>query len=324
MAGAREKWTAVVLAGGEGRRLRPLTERVPKPMLPLLGRPLLSYTFDSLAAAGVERAVLACGYLPDHVHGHYGHRYDGISLEYVHEREPLGTGGGIRFAAGGADRTFLALNGDTVREAQISALLDFHRETHAEATVLLVRVPDPARYGLVRVGDDGRVRGFLEKPSPEQIDTDLVNAGVYVLEPGVLDLIPPGRAVSIERDVFPLLVERGTLFGLCLPGYWLDIGTPASYLQAHVDLLERSGGVELAAGAEISAGAEVVPPVIAADGAVVEAGARLGPHAYLAHGARLCASSVLERAATLPRAVVEPGLSVRSAIVSPDCTLACA
>ena len=168
-----------------------------------------------------------------------------MALEYVVETQPLGTGGAIGFAARELEGSFFALNGDSLREADLAALVGFHRSTGAKATILLTPVADPRRYGLVRIAGDGRVESFLEKPRPEEIDTDLINAGFYVLEPEVLDLVPSGRAVSIEREVFPRLAEQGTVYGIALPGYWLDVGTPESYLQAHRDVLERSFPTEV-------------------------------------------------------------------------------
>lgn len=320
---AGEIRTAVVLVGGEGTRLRPLTERIPKPVLPVLGRPLLSYTLDTLRAAGVERAILACGYLPDEIVATHGHDYEGLALEYKVEPEPLGTGGAIKFAADGIDETFIALNGDTLREAQLRPLLEFHRERDASVTMLLVAVADPSRYGVVELEPDGRVEGFVEKPPAGSVESKLVNAGVYVLEPDVLDLIEPGRPVSIERDVFPLLANQGGLYGLELPGYWLDIGTPQSFLQAHCDLLERHGGVNVAAGADISSDAELVGPVAIERGVRVESGARVGPLCYLAPGSRINADATVERAIVLPEAAVGLGDRVHGAIVSPTAVLAC-
>ncbi len=223
---------AVILVGGKGTRLHPLTERTRKDMLPLVDRPLLAYTFDHLRRHGVERAILSCGYLPTQIQEYFGEEANGLALEYKVEARPLDTGGAIRFAAEGLGETFLAVNGDSLREADLARLIEFHRERGAAATILLAPVADPSGYGLVRLNGDGTVRNFLEKPRPEEIDTNLINAGVYVLEPEVLDLIPPGRPVSIEREVFPRLVEAGSLYGLALPGYWLDVGTPESYLQA--------------------------------------------------------------------------------------------
>ena len=197
---------AVILVGGLGTRLRPLTDRTRKDMLPLVDRPQLAYTFEHLRRYGVTRAIVSCGYLPTQIQEHFGDVYGDLRLEYKVEEEPLGTGGAIRFAAEGIDGPFFALNGDSLRETDLEALVAFHRECGARATILLTPVEDPTRYGLVRVNGKGRVLSFLEKPRPEEIDTDLINAGLYVLEPEVLELVPEGRPVSIEREVFPQLV----------------------------------------------------------------------------------------------------------------------
>jgi mannose-1-phosphate guanylyltransferase len=284
-------------------------------MLPLLGRPLLQYTFDHLAAAGVRHVTLACGYLPTQIQAYFGGGLNGLALDYKVERQPLGTGGAIRFAADGVDRTFLALNGDSLREADLAPLLAFHREREAKATILLTKVSDPSRYGLVRVADDGRVLGFLEKPDPEEIDTDLINAGLYVLEPDVFELIAPGRPVSIERDVFPVLAERGQLYALALPGYWLDVGTPQSYLQAHLDLVERNGGSVVDPRAYVSSEARIIGPSVVDAGAWIEPGARVGPLAYVGSCAHLDFDAVVERAAVLSAATVAPGEQIREAIL---------
>jgi mannose-1-phosphate guanylyltransferase len=296
---------AVILVGGQGTRLRPLTERIRKDMLPLVDRPLLAYTFEHLRRYGVRRGIVSCGYLPDQIAGHFGSRYGDLDLEYCIEEEPLGTAGGIAFAARELDSTFFALNGDSLREADLAALVAFHRESGARATILLTPVADPTRYGLVRLAADGRVSTFLEKPQPEEIDTDLINAGLYVLEPDVLELVPSGRAVSIEREVFPRLAEEGSVYGLALDGYWLDVGTPESYLQAHRDVLERSFPTEVGdalgadftlvdPSAEVDPAARLVPPVYVGPGAVVERGARAGSLAVLGTGARVGEGAVVE------------------------------
>src|SRR4051794_35899311 len=271
-------------------------------MLPLVDRPLLAYTFEHLRRHGVERAVLSCGYLPTQLQEHFGDEYDGFRLEYRVEDEPLGTGGAVRFAADGIDEPFFAVNGDSLREADLTALAEFHRERGAKATILLTPVADPTRYGLVRLEQDGRVQAFLEKPRPEEIDTNLINAGVYVLEPEVLDLIPDGRAVSIEREVFPRLVEEGSCYGLALPGYWLDVGTPESFLQAHRDVLERNLETEIGkllgrdytycgAGSAVDDAARLVPPTYV--GGAVAAGARIGSVAVIGEGARVGRDAVV-------------------------------
>ena len=222
---------AVILVGGQGTRLRPLTDTTRKDMLPLVDRPLLAYTFEHLARHGVERAVVSCGHLPDQIAATFGQGYGGLSLEYAVEPTPLGTGGGIAFAARGLEGSFFALNGDSLREADLTELVRLHRSSGAKATILLTPVADPSRYGLVRLADDGRVESFLEKPRPEEIDTDLINAGLYVLEPDALAGIPEGHAVSIEREVFPRLAAEGAVYGTALEGYWLDVGTPETYLK---------------------------------------------------------------------------------------------
>jgi mannose-1-phosphate guanylyltransferase len=323
---------AVILVGGQGTRLRPLTDRTRKDMLPLVDRPLLSYTLEHLGRYGVEHAVISCGYLPDQIEAAFGRGLTGLSLDYAVEKTPLGTGGAIGFAARSVDGSFFALNGDSLREADLAELVAFHRSTGAKATILLTPVADPSRYGLVRTAADGRVETFLEKPRPEEIDTDLINAGLYVLEPEVLELIPPGRPVSIEREVFPRLASEGSVYGIALPGYWLDVGTPESYLQAHRDVLERLFPTEVgnALGADftlvdpaasVDPGARLVPPVYVGPDAVVETGARLGSLAVLGAGSRLAAGGVVENAVVGSRATIGAGCSVVGSIVGDDAEL---
>ena len=317
---------AVVLVGGQGTRLRPLTDRTRKDMLPLVDRPLLAYTFEHLARYGVERGIVSCGYLPDQIGAAFGEEYGGLTLEYAVEPEPLGTGGAIGFAARELESSFFALNGDSLREADLAELVRFHRSTGAKATILLTPVSDPSRYGLVRIAADGRVESFLEKPRPEDIDTDLINAGLYVLEPEVLELVPEGRAVSIEREVFPRLAEAGSVFGVALPGYWLDVGTPESYLQAHRDVLERTFTTEVGEAlgsdftlidrsAEVHPGARLVPPVYVGPGAVVEARARVGSLAVVGEGTRLGEGAIVENAVVGARATVGAGSVVVGSVV---------
>jgi mannose-1-phosphate guanylyltransferase len=324
--------TAVILVGGEGTRLRPLTQRTPKPMLPLVDRPLIEYTFEHLKRHGVSRVVLSCGYQPTQIQDHYGDASGGVGIEYRVEASPLGTGGAIAFGADGISETFLAVNGDSLRGADLGALIDFHRERGAKATILLTPVADPSRYGLVRLAADGRVTGFLEKPRPDEIDTDLINAGVYVLEPEVLDLVPDGQMVSIERDVFPRLVEQGSCFGLALPGYWLDVGTPESYLRAHRDVLERNvpSDVGDALGrdyttvdptARVSPEARLVPPVVVGPNAVIEAGVRVGSLAVIGAGAHVGEGSVVEHAVVQAGAELGSGCIVLGSIVGEGATL---
>jgi mannose-1-phosphate guanylyltransferase len=323
---------AVILVGGQGTRLRPLTERIRKDMLQLVDRPLLAYTFEHLRRHGVRSGIISCGYLPSQIHERFGARYGELELEYRIEDRPLGTAGGIAFAARGLDSTFFALNGDSLREADLDALVDFHRSTGARATILLTPVADPTRYGLVRVGADGRVSTFLEKPRPEEIDTDLINAGLYVLEPDVLELVPPNRPVSIERDVFPRLAEEGSVYGLALDGYWLDIGTPESYLQAHRDVLERSFATEVGdalgsdftlvdASARVEPGARLVPPVYVGPDATVETGARAGSLAVIGAGAHVGAGAVVENSVLGARSSIGEGAVLVGSVVGDNASI---
>jgi mannose-1-phosphate guanylyltransferase len=323
---------AVILVGGQGTRLRPLTDRTRKDMLPLVDRPLLAYTFEHLAGHGVERSIVSCGYLPDQIEAAFGTSHDGMALEYAVEDTPLGTGGAIGFAGRELEGSFFALNGDSLREADLGEMVAFHRSTGAKATILLTPVADPSRYGLVRTAPDGRVETFLEKPRPEEIDTDLINAGLYVLEPEVLELVPEGRAVSIEREVFPTLAAEGSVYGIALPGYWLDVGTPESYLQAHRDVLERifSTQVGEALGADftlvdqtadVHPAAKLVPPVYVGPGAVVEERARLGSLAVLGAGARLERGGVVENAVVGARTRIGEGAALVGSVVGDDAEL---
>ena len=299
---------ALILAGGEGTRLRPLTETIPKPVIPLVGRPFISFMIEWLRGHGVDDVVLACGFMADDVRAVLGDGGAlGVRLRYIEEPKPLGTGGALKFAEELLDERFLMLNGDVLTDIDVTALIEQHARTHATATLALYPVDDPSAYGLVRLNDDRSVREFLEKPSPEQIDTNLINAGAYVLERRVLDSMPPaGTNVSIERDVFPTLVGDG-LYGYVASGYWLDIGTPDRYLQATFDILDGSVRTEIgselaAAGGVLSAGAaidgEVVAPAVIGRDATVAAGATVGPYAVI--GAR---TSVAE-GATVSRGVV--------------------
>ena len=299
---------ALILAGGEGTRLRPLTETVPKSVMPLAGRPFLSYMIDWLGRHGVDEVVLACGYRADKVREVLG---EGTTprLRYVEEPEPLGTAGAIKFAAAELAERFLALNGDVLTDLDLSALQAFHERSDGRATLGLYPVPDASNYGLVSRDGDGAVLEFLEKP--EAPGPGEINAGSYVLEHGVLELVPDGQMVSIERDVFPRLIGEG-LFAMPLQGYWMDIGTPQRYLQATWDILERrvdtslgealdeqgrllGEGVEQGAEATIEGPALLQEGVIVGDRATVGPRAVLGPRCNVGRGAAVSSSVLLEQ-----------------------------
>jgi mannose-1-phosphate guanylyltransferase len=302
---------AIVLVGGEGTRLRPLTENVPKPALTLVDRPFLAYMIEWLAGHGVTEVVLACGFLPDVLQEALSGEDEraGVGIRYVAEPEPLGTAGAIRFAADALgedlDERFLALNGDVLTDLDLSALLRAHGESGAAATIGLHAVEDSAAFGLVESAGGGEVLQFLEKTGEHEPGE--VNAGMYVLERSVLDLITPGENVSIERDVFPRLVGAG-LYGLCLDGYWVDIGTPERYLQASWDILER----------RVETRVEPTGPGVLIDpNAAVDPGAAVGPRAVIGAGCRVEPGAQVLDSVLLAGCVVGENARVTGSILSP-------
>jgi mannose-1-phosphate guanylyltransferase len=317
---------ALVLVGGEGTRLRPLTLTRPKPALMLVDRPFIRFMVDWLGRHGVTEVIMACGFRPDDLRSSLGESVPGgPTITYLEEPEPLGTAGPIRLAAdrGLLDERFLVVNGDLLTDLDLTAHLEAHAERDALASLALYAVDDPASYGLVRRDEDGTVRGFLEKPDPAEIDTNEVNAGAYVLERPVIDLIPPGRAVSIEREVFPRLVGQG-LFGLRLDGYWMDIGTPERYLEASWDILRGAvetdvrervddAGVGVDEHAEVDSAAVVEGPALIESGAHVGAaaigpGAIVGEESEVADGARITGSVLHPRCHVGSDAVIEDAI----------------
>lgn len=327
---------AVVLVGGFGTRLRPLTLGHPKQMLPIVDRPMIAHVVEWLGGQGVTRAILALGYRPDvFLEAFPEGRLAGVELAYAVEDEPLDTAGAIRFAAtiAGVDDTFLAVNGDVLTDLDIGALVGLHRDRGAVGTLHLIEVDDPSRYGVVPLDADGRVLEFVEKPPRETAPSNWINAGTYVLEPTVLDRIASGRKVSIERETFPALAAEGSLYALPAPVYWIDTGTPATYLESQLDLvsgrrpsrlpaISEAARVDptasvrdavVMAGADIGAGA-VVERSIIADGATVGAGARVidsivGPGATVGAGASLDELSVVGH-----DAVVDPNEHLTAAL----------
>ncbi len=232
---------AIVLLGGEGTRLRPLTYTTPKQLLPVVEVPMLERVLAQLREHGVDEVVLSLGYKPDAFFAAYpDHEAAGVRLDYAVEPEPLDTAGAIAFAARHAaiDETFIVVNGDVLTDLDTTALVAFHRSHGAAATIHLKAVADPTRFGVVPTDDTGRVLEFVEKPAADRVPTNLINAGTYVLEPSVLARIPTGRRVSVEREIFPALAAEGAVYAMASDAYWLDTGTPEAYLQANADLLE--------------------------------------------------------------------------------------
>jgi mannose-1-phosphate guanylyltransferase len=319
---------AVILVGGEGTRLRPLTSTVPKPVVPLVDRPFISFMLEWLCAHGVDDVIMSCGFLATSVRNVLGDGSAyGIRLRFVEEPDPRGTAGALKFAESMLDERFLMLNGDVLCDIDLTAQIAQHERTGAKATLALVPVEDPSAYGLVHLEDDHAVRDFVEKPSPDRIDTNLISAGAYVLEREVLELVPQGRNVSIEREVWPRLVGAG-LYGFPSESYWLDIGTPERYLQGTFDILE--GNVHTAVGARmgegymaIADGADVqgraIPPAVIESGATVAEGAHVGSLVVLGHDVHIGAGTTVERAVILNGTHIGENCTLRNCIVAGGC-----
>jgi len=324
---------AVVLVGGEGTRLRPLTYAMPKQMLPIVGLPMIERVLRHLAAHGIDEAVLSMGYLPDAFFAAYPDgEAGGVRLSYAVEPELLDTAGAVRFAAeaAGVDGTFVVVNGDVLSDLDLTALVAFHRAHGAEGTIHLHPVEDPSRFGVVPTDGEGRVTAFVEKPRRDEAPTNLINAGTYVLEASVLGRIPTGRRVSIERETFPVMAEEGRLFAMADGSYWIDTGTPATYLQAQQDLVDGRRGVPPHPDARLLVDevwgvgsprleGRLSGACFVADGAVVEAGAAVA-RSVLGRRAVVEAGAVVEDSLLLDRARVSSGAVVRRSILGPGAT----
>ncbi len=322
---------ALILAGGEGTRLRPLTSGTPKPVVSLVDRPFIVFMLEWLARHGVDDVIMSCGFMAEAVRDVLGEgEGNGPRIRYVQEPRPLGTGGGLKFAEDLLDERFLMLNGDSLTDLDLTAQLAQHEATGATGTLMLTRVADPSSFGLVRTGADGAVEAFLEKPSAaEAAGLDTISAGAYVLERRVLELLEPDTPASIERDVFPRLVGEG-LYGHVGSGYWLDIGTPDRYLEGSFDLLEgtvasavadRLGPDFVRIADDVVNDGRIVPAALVEAGCRIGAGAQVGGRAVLQAGVTLGAGSVVEGSVVLAGATIGEGCVVRDAVLAAGATI---
>jgi mannose-1-phosphate guanylyltransferase len=321
----------VILVGGEGTRLRPLTSTVPKPIVTLVDRPFISFMLGWLREHGVDDVIISCGFLADSVRDVLGDGSQlGLHLRYVEEPQPRGTAGALKLAEPMLDERFLMLNGDVLTDIDLSAQIAQHEATGASATLSLVPVPDPSAYGLVMLAEDRSVREFIEKPSPEQaIATNLISAGAYVLERSILRLVQPEQKVSIEREVWPRLVGNG-LYGFPSEAYWLDIGTPDRYLQGTFDIIEGNvltpvrellGDSWLSVDATANVDGRVIPPALLERDVVVAQGAHVGSLVVLGPDVSVGAGATIERSVVLAGSRVGAGCELRDCIVAPGCVV---
>jgi mannose-1-phosphate guanylyltransferase len=320
----------VILVGGQGTRLRPLTSTVPKPVVQLVDRPFISFMLEWLLRHGIDDVIMSCGFLADSVRDVLGDGSElGIRLRFVEEPEPLGTAGALKLAEPMLDERFLMLNGDVLTDIDLTAQIAQHERTGARGTLALVPVADPSAYGVVILEQDNRVRDFVEKPAPGTVDSNLISAGAYVLEREILDLVPPDRNVSIEREVWPELVGDG-LYGFPSESYWLDIGTPERYLQGTFDIVagnvatavgERMGGGSLGVQEGADVRGEVLAPALIERGVQIEEGAQVGPNVVLGEGVSIGAGSVIERAVILAGSEIGADCELRDCIVASGCRI---
>jgi mannose-1-phosphate guanylyltransferase len=329
---------AVILAGGEGTRLRPLTSTVPKPVVPLVDRPLISYMLEWVKRHGIDDVIMSCGFLASGVRNVLGDGSElGVRLRFVEEPEPLGTAGALKFAEPMLDQRFLMLNGDVLTDIDLTAQLEQHERTGATATLALVAVEDPTNYGLVRLGDDAAVREFVEKPSSDAVEErpsadaadNLISAGAYVLEREILELVPASCNVSIEREVWPRLVANG-LYGFHAENYWLDIGTPDRYLRATFDIIEgnvetpvqeRLGSSYLAVSEEADVEGRAIPPAVIERGVHIAADAHVGSLVVLGQDVSVGAGSTVERSVILNGSEIGEQCRLSDCIVSAGCRI---
>ncbi|MEW6207463.1 MAG: NDP-sugar synthase [Acidobacteriota bacterium] len=315
---------AIILAGGKGTRLRPLTLHTPKPILPIAGRPFLVYQLELLKRAGVRDVTLSLSYQPQKIEDKLGDGIDhDVKISYTVESQPLGTAGAYRNAAASIKETTVVLNGDILTDVDLSEIIDFHRNRKCLATIALARVADPAGYGLVEIDEEARVRRFIEKPKPEEITCDTINAGIYVLEPGALDYVPQNEPSMFEYGVFPRLLDAKEPFcGFTIAGYWRDIGTSPGYLQANLDVI--AGRVPLldpplfARGEKFDRAADIDSLSLVDPTCTVKAGAQIinsviGRNCYIEDRARI------ENCVVRGSSRIGTGAAVRGSVIGKSC-----
>ena len=326
---------AVLLAGGLGTRLRPLTLNTPKPVVPIFDRPFVHHQIELLKQLPeIDEVILSLNYQPEGIERVVGDGSDiGLRIRYVVEPTPLGTGGAVKYASRGIDGTVVVFNGDVLTDTDLRAVLDLHRRRDARATIVLTPVENPSAYGLVETSEAGDVRRFLEKPGANEVTCDTINAGIYVLETETFDRIPAGTNWSIERKYFPSLVERGDTFVAYVDrGYWIDIGTPEKYIQAHRDIMtgtchaypfagDTTGQPRVAANAVVDPEARLEGPCYLAPHARVDAGARIAPHSVIGTSASVGPGAVIDGAILWPGSTVGPAATIRDAILGRDVTV---
>jgi mannose-1-phosphate guanylyltransferase len=322
---------AILLAGGKGTRLRPLTVHTPKPIVPILDRPFLYYQIDLLKQIPeIDEVILSLNYQPRRIEEIFGEGEGlGIRVRYVVEPMPLGTGGAVRYAGDALTESVVVFNGDVLTEVDLAAVLRLHRERKAKATIVLTPVENPGAYGLVETDREGNIQRFLEKPGEDEITCNTINAGIYVLEPDTFNRIPKDTAWSIERSFFPSLIERGeTFLAYVYDGYWIDIGTPSKYLQVHHDIMDGrysappfhgKSAAWTSPDARVEEGVEITGPCFIDEGAVIKKGARILPYSVIGRQTHVEEGAVVDGSIIWPNGWIGPDASIRGSILGRNC-----
>ena len=323
---------AILLVGGKGTRLRPLTIHTPKPIVPIFDRPFLQYQLDLLRQVPeIDEVILSLNYQPRRIEEMFGDGAGyGIGIRYVVEPSPLGTGGAIRYAGEALTESVVVFNGDILTDIDLAAVLALHRARHAKATIVLTPVDNPSAYGLVETDDEGNIRRFLEKPSPDEITCDTINAGIYVLEPETFDRIPKDTPWSIERSFFPSLIERNeTFLAFVNRGYWIDIGTPEKYVQVHHDIMDgrclaepflgRGAQPLVAPDARVEDGVVLEGPCFVDSGAVVKNGAKIGAYSVVGRQCHVEEHAVVENSILWANTRISQEAIVRHSVIGRHC-----
>lgn len=312
---------AIVLAGGFGTRLRPLSCSRPKLLFPLVNEPMIDYSLKRIAKGGIDTVILSVYYMAENLVRYLGpSKYD-LGILYSREQRPLGTGGAIKKAEDMLNgESFFAMNGDIITDLDYQRLFEYHKEEGGLATIALVQVPDPSRYGAVEIDWEKRINRFVEKPEPGTEPSNLINAGVYVLEPEVLDYIPKGKKVSIEKEVFPILAEERKLFGYEIHGMWMDIGVPDDYLNANAMLLSKNT-VTKPESVNIDPLAIIKEPCSFGEDVVIGADSLIGPNVSISKRVQIGKGCRIENSIIFSEAVIEDYSSVKNAIIGENAVL---
>lgn len=324
---------AILLVGGHGTRLRPLTIHAPKPIVPIFNRPFLHYQLDLIRRVPeIDEVILSLNYQPRRIEEIFGDGRDlGIKISYVVEPTPLGTGGAVRYAGGSLTDSVVVFNGDVLSEVDLAGVIGLHRDRRAKATIVLTPVENPTAYGLVETDRAGNIQRFLEKPTPDDITCNTINAGIYVLEPSTFDRIPKDTAWSIERSFFPSFIERRETFVAVIDrGYWIDIGTPDKYMQVHRDIMEgryaappfsgrTDGFAWVSPDARVEKGARIVGPAFIDEGAVIKSGAQVGSLTVIGRQTQVDEDAMVSGSIIWAHSRIGREASVRDCIVGRGC-----